>query len=81
MAIGDYLAKDINKALELWQWHRAAELGDCRAHFEIGKALFVDGDMEKAIHHMKLAAIGGHEGARHLLGLNEVENGNTWSQQ
>ena len=32
--------------------------------------------IEKAFHHWKLAAIGGHEAARHNIGVMETNNGN-----
>ena len=61
-------------------WKRGAELGSCKAHnklslmYMIGEG--VEQDMEKSIHHLKIAAIGGHERARHYLGKIEGMNGN-----
>lgn len=69
------LSKDMNKALELW--HQAAELGLCKAHYNLSIVyLHGDGvgeDDEKFVLHIKIAAIGGHEGARYMLGV--VERG------
>ena len=61
------------KAFELYK--RAAELGSAIAHYELGHAYFVGQvvgkDLERGKYHVKLAAIGGHEGARHVLGTME----------
>jgi len=65
------LAQDSNKELELM--NRSAELGSLKAHYSIAQAYYhgkiVKRDMNKTIHHWKLAAIGGHEAARHNLGV------------
>lgn len=68
------LKRDRNKAFELYT--QAAKLGSVEAHDQISKAYkngFVPGankwDMDKAQYHMELAAKGGHEVARHNLGL------------
>jgi len=74
------LAQDANKAWELT--NRSAELGSVRARYNIAVA-FHSGDYEmgvekntsKAVHHYKLAAIGGHERARLWLGIIEMSNG------
>ena len=62
--------RDTNKAIELFL--RAAELGSIGAHYELSLMYMVgdevEQDTEKAIKHWKLAAIGGHEQARHNLG-------------
>ena len=76
---GDFgLSKNIDKALELT--NRAAELGSCNAHYNLANAYWkgdgVKRDTEKSTHHMKLAAIKGHELARHALGIMEQHNGN-----
>ena len=63
------LAKDIDKTFDLWE--RAAELGSLNAYSQLGK-----GNSEKAISLLQLAAIGGHEEARHNLGDAERCNGN-----
>ena len=69
---------DEGAALEYWM--KAADLGDLGAHYDLG-LLYRDGegvekDMEKAVHHWEVAAIGGHPIARHALALCEEENGN-----
>ena len=76
---GDYgLAQDLEKTMKLW--NKAAELGSANAHFGLAKAYFegngVERDMKPAVHHIKLAAIGGHEKARYTLGMYEEVNGN-----
>ena len=71
------LPQDMNKALELWA--QSAELGSINAHDELARAYQngkgVAKDMNKAKHHWKLAAIGGHERARHNLGTFEAKFG------
>ena len=61
-------------------WTKAAELGSIRAHYEVAREYFfgkvVEQDKDKGIQHYKLAAIGGHEGAHHTLGLLELIQGN-----
>lgn len=62
----------------------AAKLGSIRAHARFAAAYFKDLGIEeniniekaKALHHCKLAAIGGHEIARFHLGAIEMKNGN-----
>ena len=76
---GDYgLPQDFNKATELWQ--KAAELGSICAHYNIARDYHlgegVEEDTDKAMYHFKLAAIGGHESARHFLGCREEANSN-----
>ena len=70
--------QDLKRALE--SWHRAAELGSPSARSEIGTAYRfgrgIEKNMKKAMHHLKLAAIGGDEMARRNLGLAEREAGN-----
>ena len=60
------LPKSLNKSIELFS--KAAELGSCRAHYNLGNAYQtgqgVEKDMKRAIHHWRLAAIGGNEQAR-----------------
>ena len=55
---------------------KAAELGDVEAHYRL--SIFYDElqDVEKDIHHLEEAAIGGHPLARHYLGGEEWNNGN-----
>ena len=67
---GSYgLSRDSEKAIELW--NKAAELGSVSAHYSMGIMYNIgDGvekDVCKSIHHW-IAAIGGHERARHNLG-------------
>jgi len=68
------LTKNSKKALGLW--NKAVELGSLGAHYELARAYHsgqgVEEDMDKAIQHYELAAITGHEEARHMLGLLEV---------
>jgi len=74
------LPKDRVKALKLWLEAVSIKPGLIETHFSIAEAyLFGRGaekDIEKVIHHWKLAAIGGHERARYNLGLAELRNGN-----
>jgi len=80
------LPKNRNKAFELYT--QAAKLGSIEAQDQIAKAyktgayVFGQGvkwDMTKAQYHMELAAKGGHEIARHNLGLMEKGfNGNIY---
>ena len=71
------LAQDANKAWELT--NRSAELGSVRARYNIAVAFHsgdgVEKNTSKAVHHYKLAAIGGHERARLWLGIIEMSNG------
>ena len=72
------LPQDNRKAFELWK--QGAELGSITAHYCLGivyrTGRGVGIDMEKSIQHYKLAAIGGHEVARHALGMIEYLQGN-----
>lgn len=68
------LTQDRNKAWELWK--RGSELGSIEAHYNIAlttaRGEFTErGYPEKALHYMSVAAVGGHEMARHALGLKE----------
>ena len=67
---------DHEKALEYWT--KAAELGDVDAHCGLGMLYYhgrgVEKDEKKAVHHLELAAIGGHPQARCLLALHEMKN-------
>jgi len=69
------LPQDRSKSHELW--NQAADLGYPQAHFNLARE-YGEGnhDEEKAIQHYKLAAIGGHELARHNLGVEEYKSGN-----
>ena len=69
---GQYgLEKDVAKAVELYE--RAAELGVKEAHFNLGNLYYegtdVPKDTARAIRHLEAAAMSGHVGARHNLGL------------
>lgn len=66
------LCKDEQKAAKLL--NRAADLGQCDAHVRLAEAYRtgeggVRKDMNKVLYHWKLAAMKGHEMARHLLGM------------
>ena len=67
-----------DKALELW--HQAGELGNADAYCNIGYAYHngrgVERDDKKANHYYELAAMMGHEMARHSLGNAEWRAGN-----
>jgi hypothetical protein len=58
----------------------AAELGDSIAHNLLGHSYYngegVEKDLEKGIHHLEEAAIGGHPDARYDLACYEDKNGN-----
>ena len=75
----NYYPQDYAKALELWR--RAGELGHAGAYLGIGNAYDygqgVKVDEKKANHYYELAAIKGDADARHNLGINEKEAGNT----
>jgi hypothetical protein len=68
---------DFGKALEYYT--KATELGDMTAHFGLGAMYYngegVEEDKKKGIHHLEQAAIGGHPGARSILGFYDMENG------
>ena len=70
------LQQNINKALELFQ--KATEYGSINAHDYLGTIYFsgdgVQVDEEKVNHHLEIAAIGGHVGARYNLGVVEEKN-------
>jgi len=71
--------KDIKKAVELLM--KAAELGNIKAHNSLAHKYYnkgqgVEEDNDKAIRHWKLAAMGGHEYARCMLGDIEKDKGN-----
>jgi len=68
---------DHTKAVELYE--RASELGSADGHYNLGNAYRlgrgVDRDRKKSSHHYQIAAMMGHELARHNLGAMEWENG------
>eukprot|EP00984_Skeletonema_dohrnii_P027324 scaffold16855_cov99-Skeletonema_dohrnii-CCMP3373.AAC.1 len=55
---------------------KAANMGDVEAHNQFGELYHngqgVERDMKKAVHHWEEAAIGGHPGARFVLGANDA---------
>merc|ERR1711862_898403 len=66
------------KGIELYQ--EASKLGDIQAHFTLATVYDVGRfglkkDVEKALSHYEVAAMGGHFGARINLGVYEVEDG------
>ena len=75
------LAKDSSKAVELFE--RAAKLGLKEAHFDLA-CQFIEHtddestgkDISRALEHYEIAAKQGHVGARHSLGVYELESGN-----
>jgi len=71
--------QDYTKALELF--HRARDLGHPEAYGSIGFAYMigegVDIDEKKGKHYYELGAMDGDTMARHNLGINEEEAGNT----
>jgi hypothetical protein len=60
---------------------KAAELGDVKAHYQLGLMYYygegkgVEKDEGKAVYHYEKAAIGGHPEARHNLAAFEGDNG------
>ena len=77
---GGELSQDTTKAFEMT--NKAAELGLSMAHYNVAMAYLsgdgVERDSDKASRHLKLAAIGGDEVARHKLGIVEVHLGNMY---
>jgi hypothetical protein len=78
MGLKCYDEGDYDTALEYLS--KSAELGDAEAHYRLGR-MYEDGegvekDMEKAVHHLKKAAIGGHPEARNNIACIEGKNGN-----
>jgi TPR repeat protein len=55
---------------------QAAELGNRKAHYELGVYFRDGGDMKKAKFHFEAAAMAGHEVARYNLGGVECNSGN-----
>ena len=72
-----YHEGDHDKAFEYWT--KAAELGDSKAHHNLGymyeRGKGVEKDEEKAVYHYEKAAIGGDPSARFNLGNHEARNG------
>ena len=70
-----------NYASAFEYYTKAAELGDALAHFRLAGIYHngqqgIEMDKGKYTHHLEEAAIGGHPGARFILGLEENQNGN-----
>jgi tetratricopeptide (TPR) repeat protein len=70
---------DHDRAIEYWK--KAVDLGDyVEAHSQLGSRYQegegVEKDMEKAVYHLEIAAIGGHHIARCQLAFIESDNGN-----
>ena len=76
--VTQYFKADYSSAFEYLT--RAAELGDMEAHYQLSRMYDlgkdVEKDIEKELHHLKEAAIGGHPSARCGLGFHEYDNGN-----
>jgi len=72
------LPQDNRRAFELLT--RGAELGSVQSHSSVAGAYLtgegVEMDDDKAMHHLMIAAMGGFEVARHMLGDAEVSRGN-----
>jgi len=79
------LSQDMNKAFELL--NQSAELGSISAHYSLALSYLIgegdschylglSEDFEKSMHHTLLAAIGGHEVARLILGNTEKQLNN-----
>ena len=72
------MQKDVTRAVNLYE--RAAELGEKKAHYNLG-FLYINGedvekDMAKAIRHLEAAAVKGDAYARNTLGFREDNAGN-----
>jgi TPR repeat protein len=63
------LLQDQAKAIELWK--QAAKLGSSQAHYHLGNSYREGGDLKKAKFHYEVAAMAGHDVARHNLGFME----------
>ena len=72
-------SQDLNEALKLLL--RGADLGSISAHYSLSVIYYegkvVKQDIKKAVYHLEIAAIGGHERARHNLGAVEEDKSNT----
>jgi hypothetical protein len=57
---------------------KAAELGDMESHYNLSVMYYegegVEKDLKKQMHHLEIAAIGGHQVARYNLGCDEGNN-------
>ena len=77
MSIYHDLKGDHATALEYWK--KAAALGHAESHYQLSNAYeegrVVGKDMKKFMYHAEQAAIGGHDVARHNLGVEELKKG------
>jgi hypothetical protein len=64
------MEKDMNKAADLWT--QGAALGSCKSHFSLAE-MYYEGDIDKAKHHLGIAAMGGDVKARAQLGRMELK--------
>jgi len=65
------IEKDRKKAVDLWT--RGAELGSIKSHCTLADVYFKE-DIDKAMHHLLIAALGGSVEARDWLGRLELKN-------
>ena len=81
-ALGRYYARgdsglQQNFKLAIDLYTRASELGTTDGHYALWQAYYfgegIDKDMQKAVYYAKLAAMGGSEAARYMLGGEEIE--------
>eukprot|EP00985_Skeletonema_marinoi_P020435 scaffold12160_cov75-Skeletonema_marinoi.AAC.7 len=76
--VQQYEKGDYSRAFEYYT--KAAGLGDAEAHYWLSHlysdGLGVEKDKQKEVHHLELAAIGGHSDARFNLGCHEWNNDN-----
>ena len=73
-----YMKGNYRQALNYF--NKAAELDDLEAHFNLADMYangfgVVERDEKKRVHHLEIAAIGGHASARFNLGIFERDNG------
>ena len=68
------LSQDQAKAMELYA--RAAELGRCQAHNNLGMLYHEGGNMKKGKFHLEAAAMAGDDVSRNNIGIIEAQSGN-----
>ena len=72
-----YKKGDYRGAFEYYS--KAQAFGNVTANFDLAELYYegfgIEKDEEKAMHYLKVAAIGGHAEARHRLGVEEFKNG------
>jgi TPR repeat protein len=66
--------QDSTKAMELYA--KSADLGNNRAHNQLGCICYQGGSLKKAKLHFNALAMAGHEVARYILGVMEGNSGN-----